>query len=254
MERRDFFKKGLVGAAAVTTMTAPADQQQEREIYEMRIYELRWGQQELDKYLSTAFIPALNRAGVKKVGVFTEWARPEPGKVYLFLTYQSLKHYAEVGSALLTDPQFAQAAEAFNKIPHDNAPYARYESSLMMAFTGFPKISIPAAGPKIFELRTYESATEDAYRRKVHMFNNGEFDIFNRAKLLPVFFGEVLIGKSQPCLTYMIHCPDIEQREKGWKMFLDDPAWVKLRSEPMYQNTVSRIQKTFLVSTSYSQI
>jgi len=254
MERRDFFKKGLVGAAAVTTMSAPADQQQEREIYEMRMYELRWGQQDLDKHLSTALIPALNRAGVKKVGVFTEWGRPEPGKVYLFNTYQSLKHYGEVTAALSGDSQFTQASQAFDKIGHDNAPYARYESSLMMAFTGFPKISIPPAGPKIFELRTYESATEDAYRRKVHMFNNGEFDIFNRVKLLPVFFGEVLIGKSQPCLTYMIHCPDMEQRDKNWKDFGEDPAWVKLRSEPMYQNTVSRIQKTFLVATSYSQI
>lgn len=86
------------------------------------------------------------------------------------------------------------------------------------------------------------------------MFNDGEFPIFTRAKLNPVFFGEVIAGDKLPRLTYMLTCNSMEERDKGWSAFVADPEWKKLLADPQYANTISKISNTFLVPTSYSQV
>ena len=57
---------------------------------------------------------------------------------------------------------------------------------------------------RIYELRSYQGATEKYYRRKVEMFNEGgEVNIFKRLEFNPVFFGEVISGPAMPNLMYM---------------------------------------------------
>jgi hypothetical protein len=84
----------------------------------------------------------------------------------------------------------------------------RVESSLLAAFEGMPKMEVPAATagnkPRIFELRTYESHSKKANKKKIEMFNKGEIAIFRRTGLQPVFFGETLIGTKMPNLTYLL--------------------------------------------------
>lgn len=77
---------------------------------------------------------------------------------------------------------------------------------------------------------------------------------FNRAKLNPVFGGEVIADDIQPRLTYMITCSSMEERDTGWAAFIADPEWKKLVSDTQYANTISKISNTFLVPTSYSQV
>jgi len=49
-------------------------------------------------------------------------------------------------------------------------------------------------GERIFELRLYESHTEEHARRKVDMFNDGEIQLMKDVELGPVFFGETIVG------------------------------------------------------------
>ena len=57
------------------------------------------------------------------------------------------------------------------------------------------------------------------------MYNDGEYPIFKRAGLNPVFFGEVIAGDKLPRLTYLLTCGSMEARTKGWGAFVADPEW-----------------------------
>ena len=69
---------------------------------------------------------------------------------------------------------------------------AAIESSLMRAFAGMPTLELPFGGgeagrrARIFELRTYESHSEAAGRKKIEMFETGgELSLFRKAGLMP---------------------------------------------------------------------
>ena len=259
MERRDFIQKSVMATAALTAAGVSSSQakavQQGKEFYEWRSYETgRAGQKGLDNYFSKAFIPALNKLGVKNVGVFGEIGKSEPAKVYLLIPYSSFEEYIKIIFALKKDKDFEQASAEYNKTPIEQAAYARFDSSLMIAFDGLPKMIVPENGTRIFELRTYEGYSEDAVKRKIKMFNDEEFTIFNRVKLNPVFFGEVIAGKDLPSLTYMVTFKNMEERDKNWKAFGQDPDWQRVSKLPEYANNVSKIYKTFLEPLPYSQV
>jgi hypothetical protein len=258
MERRKFIQKSALATAALTaaalTETQARNLQQGKDLYEWRVYEMRAGQGALDNFLSKALIPALNRQGIKKVGAFGEMGKSEPAKLYLLIPYRSFEDYMKVTISLKSDKEFEKASEEYNKIPVEQTVYARYDSSLMIAFDGLPKFVAPPTGPRMFELRTYEGYSEDAVRRKIKMFNDEEFPIFNRVKLTPVFFGEVIAGPKMPALTYMLTFKNMEERDSAWKAFGPDPDWQRIIKDPQYANTVSRIYKTFLDPLPYSQI
>src|SRR5690606_7403467 len=205
-------------------------------------------------YFNTAQSAALHKQGVARVGASNEMSKNEPDKIYLLVTYPSLDAYTTIKKALVHDAEYQKASKSYNEIPASTPVYYRYESSLMLAFDGLPKLTVPKKEERIFELRTYQGYSEDAVRRKIKMFNNGEFDIFYRTKLNPVFFGEVIAGKDLPCLTYMISFKDMEERDHNWNNFLQDPAWLKISKDPQYENSVSSIIRIFLIPTDYSQI
>jgi hypothetical protein len=259
MERRDFIQKSVLATTVLTTAgfssVEAAAPQQGKEFYEWRVYETgRAGTGGLDNYFSKALIPALNRLGVKRVGAFSEMGKPEPTKFHLFIPYASFDEYIKITTSLKTDKDFEQASSDYNKIPANQAAYSRYDSSLMIAFNGLPKMVAPESGPRMFELRTYEGYSDDAVRRKIKMFNDEEFTIFNRVKLNSVFFGEVIAGKNLPCLTYMVWFKNMEEHDKAWKGFGQDPDWQRVSKLPEYADTVSKIYKTFLEPLSYSQV
>ncbi len=124
--------------------------------------------------------------------------------------------------------------------------YTRYSSSLLSAFDGMPQMMDPIAGASLFELRTYEGYDEDAVRRKIKMFNDGEIDIFLNTGLHPVFFGEMIIGPYRPCLTYMINFKDMDEHDASWKRFGAHPDWKRMSAMKEYADTVSNIRKIFL--------
>jgi hypothetical protein len=257
MKRRSFINRTVLATTAITASASSVfgkEDLKQKDLYELRVYEMRWGQASLENYFTKALIPFLNNNGIKRVGAFSEIGKSEPAKLYLLIPYASYDDFLKVAQQSKSDQTFLQASEEYNNIPVDQAAYARYESSLMIAFDGLPHLRPTEKTSRIFELRTYEGYSEDALRRKIKMFNEGEFEIFYRTKLNPVFFGEVIIGANQPCLTYMITFKNMEEREAHWKAFGADPAWEKISKAPEYANTVSRIQRVFLEPLSCSQI
>ena len=109
---------------------------------------------------------------------------------------------------------------------------------------------------RMFELRTYESPSDQDHRRKVEMFNSGEYDVFEKAGFSQVFYGDVLVGSRLPCLTYMLGFTDLTDRTAKWNAFRETPEWKKLSGSPRYafESIVSNITNLILSPTTYSQI
>ena len=119
----------------------------------------------------------------------------------------------------------------------------------------FPKISKPAAGKGFFELRTYESFSQDAARRKVNMFNEGEIKIFDDVELGSVFFGEKIAGDRMPCLTYLLSFDSLQERNNNWDDFRVHPDWIRMKNEEAYKNSCcTSITRVFLSSLPFSQL
>ncbi len=268
MKRRFFVKASLVTgsfAAGIAPVVAKAHEKNNmekkpgNEFYELRIYSLKNDTQQklVENYFQNAAIPALNKFGSKNVGVFTEQQPEGQTKIYAIIPYNSVEDFIAVTDRLTNDVSYQQAGTAYLNAPATEPAYERIQSSFLKAFAGMPKLQAPANKPRIFELRRYESAGEEAGKKKIKMFNDvGEIAIFKRVGLTPVFFGETLIGEMRPNLTYMLTFDDMAEHDKNWKAFGGDPEWNRIKAIPEYADAkiVSRITRTFLIPTSFSQI
>src|SRR6478736_7627582 len=266
MQRREFLKTSLVAsAAAVATTTAMAQtpnakSTSDREFYELRQYHLRQGPmlKRFDDFYKDVAVPAWNRAGVSTVGVFDVMIGPDQPTKYVLLPFKSWDTMNAAREEFEADEVVLKSD--FANLPPTDPGYIRKESSVLLAFTGIPKLEIPPQvaekKSRLFELRTYEAHSRKANKKKVEMFNVGEIDIFRRAGLRPVFFGEGLIGTNLPKLTYMLVFDDMAARDKNWGTFGPDPEWKKLSTTPGYTNAeiLTNITSVFLRPTGYSQV
>ena len=233
-----------------------------REFYELRIYHLRRGpkQKLMDDFLQQAVFPALKRVGVGPVGAFNVMIGPASPSVYVLVTHKSLESFATLESHLAGDEEFMRAGAALVNAPASDPVYVRFECSLLAAFESIPRLEVPPTAAehrnRIFELRTYESHSKRANRKKIEMFDKGEIAIFRRTGLRPVFFGETLAGTNLPNLTYMLVFDDMASREKAWATFVADPEWKKLSTMPGYTDPeiVSSITNVLLSPAPYSEI
>ncbi|UCD61660.1 MAG: NIPSNAP family protein, partial [Flavobacteriaceae bacterium] len=190
----------------------------QNEIYEFREYELKFGKSAkvLHDYFEKALIPALNEQGINNIGAFEEIGDALPKKIYLLIAYDDLDDYQKILARLKKDQVFLQASKEYSNTAQEDFPVERYVTSLFTAFDGLPNIVKPAEGSMVFELRTYEAYNEDAFQRKVKMFNESEFGIFDEVGLHSVFFGEKIAGPQMPCLTYLLAFRDMAERDTNW--------------------------------------
>lgn len=231
-----------------------------RDLYELKIYHIANDAQEkmVDEYLKSAFIPAAHRAGVSEVGIFKPLPSEEDAgeKIYVFLPFKNSKAYFQFQSKLDKDQTYQNAGRDYIYAAHDNPPFARIESRLLQAFTGNPRMSTPnLTAPKsqrVYELRSYEAATERLYRQKVKMFNSGEIDIFDKLEFNPVFYAETLAGGTMPNLMYLTTFENMEERDAHWDAFRVDPDWEAMKDLEEYRNTVSKNVTRLLRPTDYS--
>jgi NIPSNAP len=266
MKRREFLKTSvtattLAGFSSVGLNPAAAQSRGgERECYELRIYRFKNGAstERLDSYLEKAAIPAWNRLGIKPVGAFTERESKEAPAVYVLIPYPSIAAFSNAVGRHLNDPELQKAGAGYLEASKDNPGFDRIDSWFMLAFAGMPKIEQPAYSkerkPRMFELRTYESHSEMKALKKVEMFNSGEIDVMRETGLGPVFYGQALIGPNLPHLTYMLSAEDQDSHKKHWDAFGKHPTWDKMKNDPKYADTVSKIYNHFLLPTAYSQI
>jgi hypothetical protein len=264
MKRRNFLKgtilTGSITALASTIVAADSgvtQKKKKQQFYELREYSFaNKGQQELvEAYLEKAAIPALNRMGSDTVGVFREQDATGLPRLFVVIPFASLDKFNGMRETLFRDSVYQAAAADYIKATTAAPAYTRIISSLLRAFQYMPQLEAPARKERLLELRRYESHSELAHQKKIHMFSEGgEIDIFRRVGLAPVFFGETLIGERIPNLTYMLAFDDMAEHDKNWKLFSADPQWTRLKELPEYANTVTTITRTFLQPTSFSQI
>lgn len=256
MNRREFLAAG-VAATGVAGEAESGSGVSQRQFYEWRQYHLRTGSNRnlVGDFLKNAAIPALNRIGIKPVGVFSAVYGPSKPTLHVLLVHESLDSVLNASSRLLADRELREKGASFIDATLSDPGYVRFESSLLAAFTHMPKLEAPTFKERIFELRIYESHGIKAAKKKVEMFNEGgEIAIFRKTGLNPVFFGETIIGPSLPNLTYMLAFEDMADRDRRWQVFRNDPDWAKLSKDPAYKDTVSNITDIILRPMDYSQI
>ena len=262
MQRRQFLAASL--AASATALSGEASAQtptgSSREYYQIRRYQLQNGPQTklAESYFSDALIPALTKMGMGPVGAFSLSIGQETPAYYSLVPGTSVETLMSVGLKLSQDAEFLKAAEPFWNAPATSPPFVRVDTSLLIAFEGWPKLTPPASNKakRIFQLRTYESPSYGAHVRKVEMFHKGEFEIFTKAGCRAVFYADTLAGPRMPNLTYMLSFTDIDELNAGWAKFVADPDWKALSTSPRYayEAIVSNISNLILNPLPASQI
>jgi hypothetical protein len=259
MRRRNF----VTAAAAVLGVAAaePAVETATRSQYFLlRWYYMRSGPQvdRTTKFLSGAYLPAAKRADAKTLGFFSPVIGEHSPFILALAVFPSMNALQSSEARLAADKDFQTAEDAYDII--GDPAYIRIRTELLRAFDGIPELTTPPKDDKrparIFEIRTYESPSEKAGRRKIKMFEDGEAGIFRRLGMAPVFFGQGTIGPNLPSLTYMLSYDDLTSRERLWKAFGADPEWQKLRAQPGLSDAeiVSNIGNQILRPLSFSEI
>jgi NIPSNAP len=242
-------------------MPAHAGGVRAKEYYQLTVYHFTSAEQEkiLDTYLEQAMLPALHRAGADKIGVFKSLANDTSSDkvLYVLVPLQSLLMLQTLLLKLDRDTAYQATGALYLDALYTAAPYTRKEIILLEAFPLAARMNTPvlhaAKAERVYELRSYESATEKIFANKVAMFNEGgEISLFNRLNFNAVFYSTVIAGPKMPNLMYMTCFENMPDRDKHWKAFVEDPFWKKLSSMPLYQNNVSHIDITFLRPTNYS--
>ena len=280
--RRDFLKTSLAAtattAALTTGLTASAATKPSaaaRDYCEVRAYRLKPGASAdlLDSYLAQALIPALNARGLSAVGVFTEievdkkagTSKPKVGtaeapvSVWVLITHPTLESFVTVSADLNTDAKVQAAGAAYLNVPKATPAFDRVDTWVLRAFAGFPRTQVPAFSKtktptRIFEMRDYESHSEERAISKMAMFDNGEIDVMKDLGMSPVFFGQAIAGPNLPHLRYITCATDLATHLANWKKFGSHPTWMKMKDDPQYKNNTSKNTARFLVPTSYSQL
>ena len=257
-------KQITIAAVCVLTLlcsTAFAQRNQEREYYKLIVYHYKDTAQEevLDSYLEYALLPALHRQKISDIGVFKPLSNDTSADklLYVFMPFKTLKDMNKTEEDISGDNAYQTAGSSYINAAYDKPPYTRMETILLYAFPMAPKMLLPklqsAKNERVYELRSYESATEKIFKNKVQMFNEGdEIGLFKRLNFNAVFYSEVIAGSHMPNLMYMTCFENKADRDAHWKSFSSDPFWKTLSSMPEYQHNVSHIDITFLRPADYS--
>ncbi|MCF2447097.1 NIPSNAP family protein [Dyadobacter sp. CY345] len=251
-----YFTVLLFVMAAFAQTSALAEK---RELYQLKVYHLKDEKQRdcLENYLKQAYIPALHRAGIGKVGVFKPAGNAD-SLIYVLIPFKSAKQFFSLSDNIAADKNYLTAGDDYLNTSFDNPVFKSIESILMESISGMPVLSVPTlksdAADRIYELRRYEAATEKLHENKISQFNNGELDIFKRLGFNTVFCGKVKAGSKLPSLVYMTSFENKAERDAHWKAFSADSEWIKLNSQPKYAHNFLRADIYLLNPVSYSEI
>lgn len=267
MKRRQFLTSAAVASVAAVGSSsdylraAAAPDTKGREFYQLRRYQLARGPQVklADDYFRDAFVPALNRMGIPAVGIFNLTIGPDTPAVYALIPSSSAETLNGIENRLAQDADYMKAGNDFLKAPAKEPAFHVLEISLMQAFEGVPKLKLPAAAaehkPRLFELRTYASPSEEYHRRKVEMFNSAEIALQAKFNMGAVFYGDTIVGSRMPNLTYLLCFDNLADREKKFQAFNDSAEWKELSGGPKYPTEiVATVSNIILTPTGYSQI
>ena len=270
MKRREF----LVGSAAAlsTSLASPGQGRAEdgagKTLLELRTYRFASTAKRdaFAAFQAKTGVPAFGRAGVGLVGVFQLLPADNPDlkadgehldmNLWVLLPHKSAESFLLLPRRLGADRTLREEGAVMFDAPKSDPAFVRFEDTLLLAFDAAPKVEVPTRAPgRLLQLRIYESHSAGRALKKIEMFNEGgEIAIFRRCGMTPVFFGQTLAGSRLPNLHYMLAFEDKAAMDKAWGTFRSDPAWIKLKDDPAYQDTVSNVTNLVLRPTAASEI
>jgi hypothetical protein len=213
--------------------------------------------QRTNDFLAKGYIPALQRAGAKRIGAFTNVIGEGNPRTVLVSEHPDINAWEGAGRKLAADKELAKDSDTYYSGP---LQYVRKEIQLLRSFSTVPALEVPVSPPDnkqhIFELRTYESNNQRSLARKIRMFDEGEIALFRKLGMIVVFFGEAIAGPNLPQLTYMLAYDDLAARDKVWAAFGSSPEWDKMKNQPGVSDgeIVSNISNSILRPLPFSSI
>ena len=122
MKRRDFLASSLAASATLASGGAANAQESKsaaRDYYELRFYQLTNGSKVelMHDYLREAAIPALNRIGIKPVGVFNTMVGPISPSLHVLLPHRSMESVATLEERLRSDDEYVRSGAEFLNAP-----------------------------------------------------------------------------------------------------------------------------------------
>lgn len=210
----------------------------------------------------TALIPALNRLGARKVGIFFTDTQTNDNNtnyntsVFVISSFACLCKLATVERSLLADETFMKAAAPLFSAPMADPFFSTQKRALLQAFAQCPELRQPSTAPeRLVQLRTYNSYTLERNAAKIAMFEQGgEIALFRKCGMIPAFFAEAVAGDNLPNLTYMLAFDSKAAKDAAWNTFKAHPDWLKLRADPLYKNTANKITNIVLRPSKGSQL
>ena len=263
MKRRDFLAVGGAGLATLTTTAAfAADEPAKKEFIEVRKYTVKDAEKraKLVEVLDKALIPALNRQGLKPVGVFVPTPNQREARfdtnVFVVIPHKTTDSFVNLTAKLLTDAGYRRDAAPIFETTSKDPVYTDCETFLLQGFPTAPTVEVPELGPnRVFEWRLYRSFNIERNEAKIKMFDvGGELPLFREIGLNPIFFGDVIAGNRMPALMYMIGTPSAEAHTEAWRVFGQHPKWLAMRNLPAYADTATEIERVVLTPSPGSQI
>ena len=85
-------------------------------------------------YLQNAAIPALNRAGIKPVGVFNVMVGPESPSLFVLIPHPSAESVLTAWERVRADQEYLERGADFLNAPVIESGFLRVESEFMAAF------------------------------------------------------------------------------------------------------------------------
>ena len=211
MQRRTFLTSSLAAAAlgaasrnsggSALAARALRRKGRARLFYELRRYSLSNGPQRklCNDFFSGALVPALNRLGITPVGVFDVAIGPLTPSIYVLLPSASRGNAGHRGSTACAGRGISEGRRSVLECPCDAARIRAdgelvYSRRSRKSRASLCRKRPQATAQRVFELRTYESPSDQDHKRKVEMMQSGEEAIFNKAGFTQVFYGDALIG------------------------------------------------------------
>jgi len=229
--------------------------------FELKVYEYTTLEQEkvIDEFLSQAFLPFLHKNGRSSVGIFSNYGNDTTvlKKIYVLIPHRAIAEIPVLQKAFFLDEEHMAKGATYLDASSSRPAFSRITTYILEGFRFAPNLMLPnlksSHNERVYELRSYESASEKKYWKKVEMFNEGgEIDLFARLNFNAVFYAEVVSGPTMPNLMYMTSFENMNDRNTHWKTFSNDPKWKELLSMKEYDQTVSKNVTTFLKAKSYS--
>ena len=218
-----------------------------------------------DKLVSVfdaALIPALNRLGAEKVGVFWTSAELNEGNtnynttVFVAAAFPSAEALASIDQKLLADARYMKESAAVFEAPMKEPLFDSCSGSLLYTFATCPQVKqVTVSAERLLQLRIYNSYMIERNAKKASMFEEGgEIGIFRACGMQPVFFSRGVAGDKLPNVTYMLGFDNKDAKEAAWKLFRGHPDWLKLKGDPQYKDTANKISNIVLRPSKASQL